>query len=517
MTAASRSAPDLLDRRWVVPVLLLLAAVPLLGPDVPPLIDVPGHMARFRVMLGTDAALLDQWYAFDWKLIGYIGFDVMIALLAPIVGLEPAVKLMTIAIPVVATAGILFLSRAVHGRIQPSALFAIPIVYHMTFLYGFLNYAMAMALMLNAVALWIWLGKRGRPGLRAALFVPVSCGVWLFHVMGWMTLGLAVFAAEWTIRRERGEPLVRGTWLAGLSCIPLCLPMLAFLGWAPAGDETGSDFWASLYIKPIWPVTMLRDRWPVLDLASIAILLLVFYAGWRSPVLRYARPLVAVAAAFFALFIAMPFLEAYADARIVPYAAIVALVAIGPAAPDSPTHRGLFYAGALFLVVRLASATASIAIESADWDRRLVAVDQIPRGSRVAAFSTFPCLHAWRMKRTGHIAGMATVRRASFVNDQYDLGPSALLKVRDRGLGKFSGDPSQIVANRPCKLDPDYPTLERSLAAFPRDKFDYVWLIDPVLRPGMTNGLKPVWTDGRDLLLKIEGPSATRRDQPPQR
>ena len=500
-----RSMLDLLDSRAAFAVLLLLAAIPLVQPDIPPLVDVPGHMARYRVMLGTDAGTLDQWYHFEWKLIGYVGFDLLVAMIAPIMGLEPAVKLLTIAIPMIAVTGILCLSRVAHGSVQPSALFAIPLVYHLTFLYGFLNYTMAMAVMLNALALWIWLGKRGQLRLRALLFVPIAVLVWLFHVIGWMALGLTIFIFEWATRRERGEPLVRGTFLAGIACVPLCLPMLAFLGWSPAGDSAASGIWSSFLAKPLWLLTVFRDRWKILDLASIAVLLVVLYHGWRSPALRYSRPLLAAVVGLFALFLAMPFQQAFADARLAPYLFILALVAIGPANAERPAPNNfLFYAGIAFVLVRLVSATVSLSIEWDSWKRRLVALDHLPYGSRVAAFSTFPCEQGWRMRRTGHIAGMAVVRRASFSNDQYDLGESALLTVKERGLGRFALDPSQIVADRQCREMAHDPPLAQSLAELPRDKFDYVWLIDPHLRPGMTSGLQPLWTDGRDLLLKIE-------------
>ena len=500
-----RSALKLLDSRAAFALLLLLSALPLLRPDISPLVDVPGHMARYRVMLGTDAATLGQYYAFAWKPIGYIGFELLVSIIAPITGLEPAVKLLTIAIPMIAVAGILNLSRVAHGSIQPSALFAVPLVYHLTFLYGFLNYTMAMALMLNALALWLWLGKRDQLRLRALLFVPISLTIWLFHVIGWMALGLVIFMAEWATRRERGEPHVRAILHAAIACLPMGLPMLAFLNWSPAGGGAAGGIWMSMGAKPLWLITVFRDRWMIFDLASIAVVLVILYYGWRSPVQRYARPLLAAVAGLFSLFLVMPFQQAFADARLAPYLFILALVAIGPAKAERPAANNfLLYAGISFVVVRIVAATISMSMEWDSWKQRLVALDHLPYGSRVAAFSTFPCEQGWRMRRSGHIAGMAVVRRGSFSNDQYNLGPSALLTVKDRGLGRFALDPSEMVSDRQCPNRASDPQLSESLAEFPRDKFDYVWLIDPQLRPGMTQGLQPVWTDGRDMLLKID-------------
>ena len=39
------------EHRWGVAALALLATLPLLWPTIPPLVDLPGHMGRFRVEL----------------------------------------------------------------------------------------------------------------------------------------------------------------------------------------------------------------------------------------------------------------------------------------------------------------------------------------------------------------------------------------------------------------------------------------------------------------------------------
>ena len=37
--------------RWFVALATFMAIVPLLWPDIPPLVDLPGHMGRYRVQL----------------------------------------------------------------------------------------------------------------------------------------------------------------------------------------------------------------------------------------------------------------------------------------------------------------------------------------------------------------------------------------------------------------------------------------------------------------------------------
>ncbi|MEA3017765.1 MAG: hypothetical protein QOI38_2487, partial [Sphingomonadales bacterium] len=142
------------ERRSTVALLVLLSALPLLWPDVPPLLDLPGHMGRYRVQLdGSTSPALQHYYSFEWRLIGNLGIDLLVMPLAAVFGLELAVKLIVITIPALTVAGLLWVAREVHGRIPPTALFAVPFAYNFPFLFGFVNYALSMALALLAFGL----------------------------------------------------------------------------------------------------------------------------------------------------------------------------------------------------------------------------------------------------------------------------------------------------------------------------------------------------------------------------
>ena len=63
--------------------MILLAFVPLVYPRFPPLVDLPGHMGRFKVAVdGATSPFLSQWFHFHWKLIGNLGVDLLIVPLA---------------------------------------------------------------------------------------------------------------------------------------------------------------------------------------------------------------------------------------------------------------------------------------------------------------------------------------------------------------------------------------------------------------------------------------------------
>ncbi len=499
------SGPWWATRRFALAA-VLLAALPLIWFPLPPLTDLPVQLGRYRVMLGgDDADLLHAFYRFEWRAIGYLGVDLLVAALAPLIGLEPAVKAIVIAIPMLMTGAMLWISHEVHGRVQPMALLALPFAYHLGFQLGFLNYALAVALALAGFALWLRLGRQGRIGERALIFTLVGALVWTAHVFGWLILGLLAFAAEVARQRAAGHrwpiAIIRG----GIGCLPLALPAVMFLGWQPGSSGTGSDWLASLPLKPGWLVMSLRDRWRWFDVATILIVALLIYRAIRHPQYRLAMAPGLAALLLLALFVAMPFGSAYGDARIAPLVWIMALLAVR-SDETVPVREQAIIAliGLALLGMRTSAGAASFAIENNGWARHLEVLDHIPRGARLVSFVQVPCAPAWRLPRTVHLPSMALARRAAFTNDQPDLGSAALLRVTMPGITDFANDPSQIVTAAPCPASPEFRTLRDALENAPLDRFDHVWLIDTAaLNPADLNGLRVVWRRGDDFLLAV--------------
>jgi hypothetical protein len=72
------------------------------------------------------------------------------------------VKLIVITIPAMTVAGLLWIAREVHGRIPATALFALPLAYAFPFHFGFVNFALSMALALLAFGWWLRLARLGK-------------------------------------------------------------------------------------------------------------------------------------------------------------------------------------------------------------------------------------------------------------------------------------------------------------------------------------------------------------------
>lgn len=503
--------------RGFVAVATLLAMVPLLWPDIPPLVDLPGHMARYRVQeMYGQVPWLSEWYKFEWQLIGNLGVDLLIVPLQPIFGLELSVKLIVLTIPPLTTLGLLWIAREVHGRIPATALFALPLAYCYPFHFGFVNFALSMALALNAFALWLRLARLGKLRLRSIVFLPIGLVIWVTHTFGWGTLGVLAFSAELIRQHDKHrdtKSFVEGwvlPWFrAGVQCLVLAPPALLMLAWRTGGHVTGQTAdWFNWRAKMMWVTMVLRDRWQLFDIASMGVLYLILFKGVRDPNIEYSRNLGLSALFLLAVFLLLPrivFGSAYADMRLVPYMLAIALIALRP--KPGLSIRGasaLALAGLAFFGVRTGATTVSYALYDASYDHELAALEKLPQGARLVSFVGETCYNEWTMTRLQHLPAMAMVRRLAYTNDQWSMPGAQLLTVRYRAARGFAHDPSQITTHTQCPREWWRP-ISVSLVRFPRKAFDYLWVIaPPPYDPRLERGLIPIWRSGNSALFRID-------------
>ncbi len=501
--------------RLFVALAALASMVPLLRPAIPPLVDLPGHMGRYRVQLdGATYPWLANWYDFHWSLIGNLGIDLLVVPLAPVFGLELAVKLIVMAIPPLIVGGLLWIAREVHGRIPPTALFALPIAYCYPVQFGFVNFALAMGLALNLFALWLRLGRLGRLRFRAALFVPLSCLLWLCHTFGWGVLGVLAFSAEMIRQHDkmagRGVRHWADAWIrAGLGCLPLALPLVLMAVWRSGDHVTGQTFdWFDWRNKFGWMAMILRDRWLAFDIASAMVIYLILVRGLRDRSIEYSRNLALSALFLMAVFLLLPrvvFGSAYADMRLAPFALGIAVIALRPR--NRVSIRGATTIAALglaFCLVRLGGTTVSYWIYADSYDRTLAALTRVPQGARLVSFVGRRCRDDWAYTRLEHVPALALERRQAYTNDQWSMAGAQLLTTRYAAAGRFAHDPSQVVTDRQCRGEWWRP-VNKALALFPRGAFDYVWMIQPpAFDPRLVAGLTPVWHDSASTVFRID-------------
>jgi len=496
------------ESRWGVVALLVLAAVPLAWPAVPPLGDLPGHMGRYRVELDIASFPgLQRFYSFHWRFIGNLGVDLLVIPLTGLFGLEAAVKLIVMAIPVLTVGGFLWVSREIHGRIPAATLFALPLAYNYPFQFGFVNFCLSMALALVAFALWLRLERLGHRRLRAALFVPLSLLIWTAHVYGWAVLCVLAFVVEAARQLATGRRALDAAVRSAFGCLALAPPLLAMAIWRGGHGGPVAEDWFDWPQKAKYLNFALRDQWMVFDLLSLAVLLGPIGLAARRRKLAFSRELGFAALALLVLFVLLPrviFGSSYADMRLVPYIYAVALLAVRPLPnADVLFLRRLAWTGMAFLLLRSAANTASLLIYDRSYRAELAALDHLPEGARLVSFVGRTCGVRWWVTRLEHLPGLALERKRAFSNDQWDNAGGQPLTVAYSAAGGFARDPSQIVMPVGCEK-PGYRPIDRALREFPRQAFDYVWLIrPPAYAASDAQGLQPVWRSGTSVLYRV--------------
>jgi len=507
--------------RWFVVAMAIAATIPLWWPTIPPLVDLPGHMGRYRVQFAmAENPWLNQWYDFRWSLIGNLGIDLLIIPLAPLMGLEPAVKLIVMAIPFLIVTGLLWIAREVHGRIPATALFALPLAYCYPIQFGFVNFALSMAIALNLFAWWLRLARQGRLVFRAIVFVPLSCALWVCHTYGWGVLGVLAFSAEMIRQHDLRKDGRGGHWLeswirAGLGCVPLALPLVMMVVWRSGDHVTGvtADYF-NWRAKAQWIMMVLRDRWLAWDIASTAVLLIVLLKGLRDDRIEYSRNLGLSALFLFLVYLLLPrivFGSAYADMRLAPFVLAILLIALRPKRGSQPRDAAILATlGLLFYAARLVGTTWSFALYAQAYDRTLAVLDVLPERARVVSFVGRRCYDDWTYTRLEHVPGLLLERKLAYTNDQWSMAGAQQLTARYTAARGFAHDPSQIVTDRYCRGEWWRP-LGYALQLFPRNAFDYVYLISPPpFDHKQLKGLSLIWQNGTNYLYRVDD-----RTQPP--
>ena len=477
-----------------VALLLLMMAAPLFWPSFPPLDDVPTHMGRFRIQAGMgDAPTLAAIFSIHWMPVGNLGVDLLVWLIQPWLGIEPATKIVIILIPVISGAGLLLIAREAHGELPASAAFALPLIYGYAFQYGFINFSLAAGLAFLTFGLVLRYQRLKRELLWRLLILLGSLVIYFAHIFGWVVFGLLVggnalyrHVTGWRISLK----MIRAVFLEGLL---LGLPLIPIVAWR-SGDNGGeTTAWFDLFNKWGWIESAMRDRWVQWDgLSALGCVGLI--ALGILGVARMSRRLLLIFLVMAAFYIAIPYAFfglIYADMRIAPRpawgrsaAALIALLAFG------------------FVAARTAATTISYVRYAKDHDHWLQALPHIPKGARVVAFIAPPCPRGWNVPRIVHLPSMAIVRRDAFANDQFEMPGAQLIEVGSSIPRAFAYHSSEQVRLPGC--DRPEPLLSDRIAAVPQGAFDHLWLlgVDRANRPKQP-WLEPVWSDERSALYRI--------------
>jgi hypothetical protein len=207
-----------------------LAGYPVFSHNFVSMNDVYNHVGRAPVLAHYDdvAAFRTYWIP-NWRLVPYVGFDLVAVALLPWFSLGMIVKLIVAGAFVSLLGGAMLLSRAVHGKWSATTLICALLLLNRTLLAGFINYLFGIGVSLMGAAAWVALRQR-RPALSVAvlaIFATTLCAIHLFAcgLLGVTVVGIEL--AEFTRNRATISQLSRADLRQLL--LACALPAIAFV------------------------------------------------------------------------------------------------------------------------------------------------------------------------------------------------------------------------------------------------------------------------------------------------
>jgi hypothetical protein len=138
------------------------------------------------------------------------------------------------------------------------------------------------------------MGRRGWIAARWVVFVPLSCALWVCHLVAWVLLG--VFAGmDELARRWHPRDWAAGGWRvllwaglrAGVATSCLVAPLVLRMVWPlPSSGHGPTEDFFNPALKITYLLMPLRDRWLVWDVAGALVLLGLVWWSLRRGAMR---------------------------------------------------------------------------------------------------------------------------------------------------------------------------------------------------------------------------------------
>ena len=397
--------------------LFVVAALPVLGAELPPIFDYPNHLARMDLLVrlpGSQA--LQRYYELRWRVIPNLGMDLVVPMLARVLPLAWAGKAFVLGSFALVAAGAGLLHRVAVGRWSLWPLFVFLFLYSRVLLWGFLNYLFGIGLALVGLALWIALSERNALA-RLAVSGALALALFFAHLMAFAVYGVLVAGYElgalWRGRPWSWKRPVARLAIAGLPF----LPPLAL--WLLAGDgaEVGAVHYGRLDRKLDLLFSVFDNYDRIFDIGCFV--LLVLAAGFA-----YARRHLVIVPALGLPLVLLGVVYLAAPAQLMTASAVdhrlplvmAVVLAAGTSAPTltSRLMRLIALAGLALFLARMAEVWVHWGEADAVYARLLPILDQVPRGGRLAVGYPPDSVGSTAIPTT-HVPVLAIVRRDAFV------------------------------------------------------------------------------------------------------
>jgi hypothetical protein len=411
---ASRPIPGLFPF-----LLTALALVPLLLAEIPPLVDYPNHIARVYVLAHIgDSPTLQKYYQPDWALVPNLAMDLGILALAEVMPVEAAGKLFVGLTLVLTVAGVLALSRAMHGKVELPAYLVFLFLYHRLLLWGYINFSFGIALALLGFALW--LRTRQRVWVwRCSAFLLLASLLMLCHLFAFAVFGLFVGAHLLGETLQGGFRGANRPWLREwlLTITILAIPLGVMMAFSPTTDKSAEIRFGSFLQKLTSAFHVVNNYQRMLDYATFFLVVLAVAAGLATKRLRLAPPAIWPLGVGAAVQLVMPetlFGSQTADSRlpIVLWMLLAAGLSVSASAKSCvrPAMLGL---GTL-VVLRLAIVAAEWRHSNGVYREYLAAFENLNVGARVLSVVPLPRHPSFHHPPLNFIASHAVIDKSTF-------------------------------------------------------------------------------------------------------
>jgi len=292
--------------------------VPLWIVEVPPLVDLPNHLARVFVLAHYDeTAFFQQNFQVNYEPVPNLAIDLIVAPLMTVFDIWTANRLFLTLIVILFAAGCHLISARTGESRSFSVIPAMFLIYGGTFFYGYVNYVFGIALFL--VTFGLWLRWREKPSFgRFAVIVALTFAVYLSHLSAIAFFGIAVFFVDAYDFFTRAETERKWKSVAA-NCALFILPAMAFLTFMSGTGNVGALKWNTFTGKAVALFGPFRsyDLW--LDLICVALLASFCFWMKQRGLIIFDWRILSVSLLFLLIFLLSPhfFFTDDADVRIV--------------------------------------------------------------------------------------------------------------------------------------------------------------------------------------------------------
>lgn len=292
--------------------------IPIWLVELPPLVDLPNHLARVFILANYAATpFFQENFQIVYEPFPNLAIDLIVAPLTNVFGIFTANHLFLTLTVVLFAVGCHLLGVRKKGERSFSAVPAMFLIYGGTFFYGYVNYVFGIALFLITFGLWLrWRARLNLP--RFLILVALAFGSYLSHLSAIGFLGIAIFFVDAYDFLARSEEKRKGIFLVA-DCALFVIPAIAFLAFINGTGNVGVLRWNSFGGKAIALFGPFRsyDLW--IDLLCAALLALFCWSAKRFGQAFFDWKILSLAFLFFAIFFLAPntFFTGDADVRIV--------------------------------------------------------------------------------------------------------------------------------------------------------------------------------------------------------